>query len=128
MHCLRVALLSAAIAAPVLISGGAQAQDATAGERLFRQRCGSCHSVQEGQNRVGPHLFGVIGRPAASVEGARYSPALRDSGLTWDAAQIEAYITNPRKLVPRTTMSVSVPNASDRAGIVAYLQSLTASN
>ena len=128
MHCLRVALLSAAIAAPVLTSGIAQAQDAAAGERLFRQRCGSCHSVQDGQNRAGPHLFGVIGRPAASVEGARYSPALRDSGLTWDAAQIETFIANPRKMVPRTTMSVSVPNESDRAGIVAYLQSLTASD
>ncbi|HEY9213498.1 MAG TPA: c-type cytochrome [Ancylobacter sp.] len=116
------------VVATVLAPGMTRAQDASAGERLFRQRCGSCHTVQPGQNRIGPTLAGVVGRKAGSVEGARYSKAMQDAGLAWDSAQLEAFLANPRATVAGTTMIVSVPNAADRANIVAYLQGLTPSN
>lgn len=128
MSARRIALSLTLVLAAATVPTLSAAQDAAIGERLFRQRCGPCHTVQAGQNRVGPHLDGIVGRTAASVEGARYSQALRDSGLTWDAAQIEAYIANPRAKVPGTTMTVSVPNATDRANIVAYLQGLATGN
>lgn len=111
---------------PALAAGAARAQDATAGERLFRTRCGSCHSVEPGQNRIGPSLAGIVGRKAGAVEGARYSPALRGTDITWDAAQLSTYLANPRGLVPGTTMTISVTNANDRTGIVAYLETLKA--
>jgi cytochrome c len=123
---IRIAICPAVVAAFILAPGLASAQDAAAGERLFRTRCGSCHTVQPGQNRVGPHLDGVIGRKAGSVEGARYSQGMRDLGVTWDAAQLNAYIANPRAVVPGTSMTVSVPGEADRTNIIAYLQGLAA--
>ena len=97
------------------------AQDAAAGERAFRTRCATCHSVEPGQNRAGPSLAGVIGRKAGSVEGARYSQALRDSGVTWDAQSLDGFLADPRGTVPGTSMTVRLTDATQRAAIIAYL-------
>ena len=67
------ALIAAAPA--TVFAPSALAQDAAAGERQFKARCGSCHSVEAGQNRIGPELSRVVGREAGSVDGARYSAA-----------------------------------------------------
>ena len=85
--------LPAALAATQwLLAPAAPAQDLAAqGEQLFRSRCGSCHTVQPGVNRVGPSLAGVIGRRAGSVEGARYSRALQSSNITWDEHALDAF-------------------------------------
>ncbi|MFD2141211.1 c-type cytochrome [Ancylobacter oerskovii] len=109
-------------------AGLASAQDAAVGERLYRQRCSSCHSIEAGQNRIGPSLAGIVGRKAGSVEGARYSQKMRELDVTWDAAQLETFIANPRAMVPGTTMTVSIANAADRANIAAYLQGLAIAN
>lgn len=93
------------------------------GERLFRQRCGACHSIDPGQNRSGPHLASVIGRAAGSIEGARYSSAMRDSGIVWDGQALDTFLAAPRQTVPGTTMAVGVPDAAQRAAIIAYLES-----
>jgi cytochrome c len=71
-----------ALAIHIAVPLAAAAQDAKDGERLFRQRCGSCRAIQAGQNRIGPHLDGIVGRRAGSIEGARYSRALQDSQIT----------------------------------------------
>jgi cytochrome c len=99
----------------------AVAQDAAAGERAFRTRCGTCHSLDPGQNRAGPSLAGVIGRKAGSVEGARYSQGLRDSGITWDAQSLDGFLADPRGTVPGTSMTVALRDAAQRAAIIAYL-------
>jgi len=111
----------------LLAPAPAGAHDVVAGERLFRQRCIACHTVQSGQNRIGPHLSGVVGRKAGSVEGAPYSQAMRNVGVTWDAAQLSRYLASPGTVVPGTTMAISVPSATERDNIIAYLQSLKAS-
>jgi cytochrome c len=91
------------------------------GETLFRARCAACHSLEPGQSRIGPALVGLAGRTAGAVEGARYSSALRDSGLVWNAETLEAFLANPREAVPGTTMAVSLPNAAQRAAVVDFL-------
>lgn len=121
-----VALFSVCIV--LMMPGSANAQDVAAGERVFRQRCGACHTVQPGQNRVGPSLSGIVGRQAGSVEGARYSQGMRDLGVAWDAARLDTYLANPRAMVPGTTMTIAMPNAADRANIIAYLAGLPTSN
>lgn len=115
-------MLSSLILAPALLPAGATAQDAAAGERLFRTRCASCHSIEPGQNRIGPTLSGVVGRKAGSVEGARYSQGMRELGVTWDPEQLATFLANPRAMVKGTTMSVAVPGEADRAAIVTYLR------
>lgn len=110
-------LLLATLASPVWAAG-----DAARGQSVFN-RCTACHAVTE-QNKVGPHLIGVIGRPAGSLPGARYSKALPAAGITWTEAELDAYLAAPAKRVPGTSMMVGLPNEQDRADVIAYLKTL----
>lgn len=117
-------LLRTTAAAALLIAAGglAQAQDPEAGERVFRQ-CQACHVVDREQNRVGPHLVGVIGREAGAVDGFRYSPALADSGIVWDAETLDAYLADPRGYIPGNRMAFAgLRSEEDRANVIAYLE------
>ncbi len=117
---LQTVLLAAAVA---LAAGGpARAQDATAGAAVFASHCAICHAVAAGRNMIGPSLFGVVGRPAATIAGYHYSAAMRTSGLTWDAATLDRYITSPGTVVPHTTMTYAgLSDARTRADLIAYL-------
>ncbi|PAP92974.1 cytochrome C [Mesorhizobium wenxiniae] len=121
----RMSLAALLAAGGLLLPIAASAQQAD-GERLFRQRCGACHSLEPGQNRAGPHLSGLIGRQAGSVEGARYSAALRESGIVWDGGTLDTFLAAPRQRVPGTSMTVGVPNAAQRAAIIGYLEGVVA--
>jgi cytochrome c len=117
----RLPLTALLTSAALFLPAAASAQQVD-GERLFRQRCSACHTMDSGQNRVGPHLSGVVGRTAGSVQGARYSAAMRESGIVWDAQSLDTFLAAPRQMVQGTTMTVGLPNAEQRAAIIAYLQ------
>lgn len=103
----------------------AVAQSAAAGAAVFKSQCGICHSALAGRNMTGPSLFDVVGRPAGKVAGFHYSPANRDSGLTWDAATLDRYLTSPGTVVPHTIMTYpGLKDATKRADLIAYLSSL----
>lgn len=104
----------------------ASAQETGDGERQFRQRCAACHALQAGQNKAGPHLDGLIGRKAGSVEGARYSRAMQAAEIVWDEQTLDGFLANPRKAVAGTTMVIGVPNEAQRKAIIAYLKSVPA--
>ncbi|WP_209349301.1 c-type cytochrome [Pontixanthobacter sp. CEM42] len=88
-------------------------------------QCVACHRVEPGKNGIGPSLAGVYGAKAGHVGDYAYSPAMRESGLVWDAATLDRYLENPRTTVPNTKMSYGgMRSAEDRARIVAYLQTL----
>lgn len=116
------ASLAVLFAAAILLLPTAASAEQADGELLFRQRCGACHSLETGQNRAGPHLSGVIGRQAGSVEDARYSDAIRDSNIVWDSQSLNTFLAAPRQMVPGTQMTVGVPNAAQRAAIITYLE------
>lgn len=112
-----------AIASSLLLVGGASAQDVANGEKLFR-RCAQCHDIEKGVTKLGPTLKGVVGRPAGSVEGFKYSKQMQGSGLTWDEATLTEFLHDPKKKVPGTRMIF--PGMKDDAQIndlIAYLQS-----
>ena len=101
----------------------AQAQDVNAGKQVFSQ-CAACHSI-DGSNGAGPSLQGVIGRMVGSFPGFRFSRAMKNTAYNWDAAKLEAYIANPQAAIPGNVMPFSgLPDAKQRADLVAYLQSL----
>lgn len=103
---------------------GAHAADAAAGKSVFN-KCAICHSPAAGKNGVGPSLFGVVGRHAASVAGYHYSDALQAANLTWDEKTLDAWVTNPKKLVAGTKMSFpGLPKEDDRENLIAYLKTL----
>jgi cytochrome c len=113
--------LMAGLTLPVAV----HAQDAAAGEAVFKRQCGICHSPVAGKNMVGPSLFGVIGRTAGTVPGFHYSQANKTSGITWDAARLDPYLTNPREVVPGTTMAFAgLKDAQQRGNLIAYLATL----
>ncbi|WP_245319386.1 c-type cytochrome [Mesorhizobium temperatum] len=120
------AFLAALLAAAGLLLPDAASAQQSDGERLFRQRCGACHSLEPGQNRAGPHLSGIIGRTAGSVESARYSAALRESDIVWDGGTLDTFLAAPRQMVPGTSMTVGVPNAAQRAAIIGHLEGAVA--
>jgi cytochrome c len=97
-----------------------------AGEAAFRQ-CSTCHQVgEDAENRVGPHLNGVIGRTAGTVEGFRYSNAMADAGeegLVWTAETLDAFLSDPRNYIKGTKMSFrGYRDESDVAAVTAYLR------
>jgi len=105
--------------------GPATAQDAAAGAAVFKSQCSICHTVQSGRNLVGPSLFGVVGRPAGTIPGFHYSPANKTSGLTWDAATLDRYLTSPGTVVPHTIMTYAgLKDAQKRADLIAYLSTV----
>jgi cytochrome c len=84
----------------------------------------ACHSIAEEQNRVGPHLVGIVDRPVASIEGFNYSPALvaYGEGKVWDEATLSAYLANPRSEVEGTRMAFAgVKDPQALADLIAYL-------
>ncbi|MDP1616717.1 cytochrome c family protein [Phenylobacterium sp.] len=86
--------------------------------------CRSCHTVVEGgPNMTGPNLHGVFGRPAASVEGYRYSEALQKAGFVWDAERLDAWLANPRTYLPGNRMTfVGLDDPKKRIDLIAYLK------
>jgi cytochrome c len=116
--------LAAFATAMTLSAGAASAQTAemARGADVYDDRCSGCHVLQcVGQ---GPSLRGVIGRKAGSLPGFEYTPALKNSGLTWTAANLDRWLIGPQKVVPGTAMTAVVPDAHERSDLIAYLMAL----
>lgn len=106
----------------------ALAQDAEAGAAVFR-KCVACHNADKPANKLGPHLQGVVGRTAGSLEGYSYSQAMRDAGaagLVWDEASLGEYLAAPKAKVPGTKMVFpGLKDADDLENVIAYLKSVS---
>lgn len=98
--------------------------DAAAGKKVF-VKCLACHAVAEGQNKVGPSLYGIVGRPAGSIPGFNYSAANKNSGITWTEDVMFAYLKAPQQYIKGTKMVFpGLPSGQDRADVIAYLKSV----
>jgi cytochrome c len=114
-----------AYAAVVIVSTPAGGETASAGPEAFNNNCRTCHSVKEGDNRLGPSLHGIIGRKSGTVPGySNYSQALKNSAITWDEATLDKFIANPDAVIPNNNMKPfkGVPDESVRARIIAFLK------
>jgi len=111
------ALLAAAVCPPALADG------ASAGSAVFMQ-CMACHTA-DASNATGPGLGGVLGRVSGTHAGFRYSRAMKNAKLTWDAKNLDAFIANPQQVVPGNVMPFSgIASAADRTALIAYLATL----
>jgi cytochrome c len=121
----RVALLSGI--ACLGLSTFSASEDAD-GQLMFNNACRTCHSVREGDNRLGPHMRGIIGRKAGSLPDYSYSSAMRGADFVWDEKNLERFIANPDETVPGNTMKPygGLPSAESRAKLIAFLKTLTA--
>jgi cytochrome c len=119
-----VAAILAATTVPSANGGAQTSAPASAhndGAKLYQAKCGGCHSIAV--NKIGPAHKGVFGRRAAMVAGYNYSPALRASNITWDYKTLDLWLQGPQKLVKGSRMYLAVPDAAQRAAIIAYLRS-----
>lgn len=128
---MRVLTASIAAAGFVLVTGGAQAApapkgDAKNGQGVFMDNCAVCHTAEKGAgSKIGPNLFGVVGRKSATFAGYMYSPAMMKANLTWDAPTLQVYLTGPQKKVPGTKMGFpGFSDPQDEADVIAYLITL----
>ncbi len=118
---IATAMVAGAFALPALAEG-----DAEAGEKVFK-KCKACHAVGEGaKNKVGPVLNGIIGEPAAAVDGFKFSDAMKQAaadGLVWDEANLTAFLTKPKDFMKGTKMTFAgLKKEKDIANVIAYLK------
>ena len=112
-------------AAFTAISADALGQDTAATDRLtFNNVCRTCHTLKEGDNRLGPNLHNIIGRKAGSVPDYGYSSAMKDANLTWYRATLDRFIANPDQVVPGNRMKSygGLTSPEERAKIISFLE------
>ncbi len=114
------ALILALLIAPY---AAAYAADKIDGETAFKTACRTCHSVKEGDNRLGPNLHGIVGRKAGAAEGFAYSPAM-DGSFSWDEARLDGFIADPEKAIPGNAMKpfAGIDDAATRKAIIDFLK------
>ncbi len=120
-------ILALGIAASLLAVPAAFAEgDAKKGKRVFN-KCKACHVVDEEKNRVGPHLVGLFGRQAGSLEDYKYSDAMMEHDVEWNEETLAEYLADPKGVVKGTKMAFrGLRKEQDIADVIAYLKEATA--
>ncbi|MGB1356247.1 MAG: c-type cytochrome [Candidatus Puniceispirillaceae bacterium] len=114
--------MAALIGFLVAVAPPVQAGDIEAGAKVFK-KCKACHYVDKEKNKTGPHLVGIIGRTAGSLEGYKYSKAMKASGIVWDETTLADYLRAPKKYIKGTKMAFAgLRKDADIANIIAYLK------
>src|SRR5215469_5224568 len=100
------------------------AADVEAGKTAFK-KCALCHATEAGKNKIGPSLFGIVGRKSATLEDFNYSEAMQKFDHTWDEGTLDEYLTDPRATVPGTKMIfLGIKDKTERDDVIAYLETL----
>ena len=122
MRRLRITLASLIAMTPALagLARAAEPGDAERGAKIYEQRCGACHSLDA--NRVGPRHRGVYGRKAGSIPDFPYSPAVKASQIIWTRETLDAWLTDPQKLIPGQRMNYRLSDPQLRADVIIYLK------
>ena len=95
--------------------------DAKKGKKVFR-KCKACHKLDDGKNGTGPHLYKIMGRPAAAIEGFKYSDAMANSGITWGVEEMTAFLVKPKDYIKGTKMSFNgLKKPADIEDLIAYM-------
>jgi cytochrome c len=116
MKCLLFVLVLAVAAVAPARAGG----DAVNGQKLYAARCMACHTIDA--SIAGPAHRGVVGRVAGRLSGYEYSPALKKSGVVWNEGNLDRWLANPETFIPGQRMFYAVPDAQERADLIAYLK------
>jgi cytochrome c len=99
--------------------------DAGLGQLIFNNACRTCHTIKEGDNRLGPNLHNIIGRKAGSLPNFGYSSAMKGADFVWDREKLDSFVARPDEIVPGNSMKPygGLASAEDRTKLIAFLQS-----
>lgn len=122
-----LAAIAMMLAAVPLTAQAAEA-DLAKGEKVFK-KCKNCHFADKEKRKIGPHLVGLFGRKAGSLEGFKFSSAMKakgEEGLVWDAETLDQYLAKPRKFIPKTRMMFpGLRKEADRIDLIGFLEKVT---
>ena len=124
MRAAGFSLLAAALVAPAqVVAAQPQATDGK-GQLLFNNACRTCHTLREGDNRLGPNLNRIVGRKMGVLPDYGYSSAMKSGDLIWDKSTLDRFIANPDQVVPGHTMRPygGLASPEERASIIDYLE------
>ena len=95
-----------------------------AGQIAYNNACRTCHSIREGDNRLGPSLYGIVGKKAGTISGYDSSPAMRQSGILWDEKNLDKFIADPEAVVYGNAMKPygGIASEEERQKIISYLK------
>lgn len=119
---MRIIAFTTSILLALSVSAFAEG-DVKKGKKVFK-KCAACHSIEEGKNKIGPSLYGVIDRPAGTADGfKKYSDELLAAGIIWDEESILAFVTKPKKYLKGTNMAFAgLKKEKDRVNLLAFLR------
>lgn len=122
MNMMKFAALGLSIALSFATTSAFADGDAEKGEKVFK-KCKACHTIEkDGGNKIGPNLFGIVGRKSGSVAGYKYSKAMLEKNVMWDEANLDTYLAKPKDFVKGTKMSFAgIKKEDQREDLIAYL-------
>jgi cytochrome c len=130
IRAMTVSLSAAAcvLSSPICLSltslSPARADDAP--QQVFNNACRTCHTIREGDNRMGPTLFNIIGRKAGTLPNYDYSSAMKNAGFVWDEAKLANFIASPDEVVPGNKMQpYGGLGSEDTERVIAFLRSIS---
>jgi len=107
-----------------LVPGSPAQAEPAEGQLLFNNACRTCHTLKEGDNRLGPNLHAIVGRKSGSLGGYGYSDSMAKSDLVWDKATLDRFIADPQAVVRGNNLQPygGIASAEERAKIIAYME------
>ena len=111
------------LASPSALPQASQGMGGVSGEQAFNNACRTCHTVKQGDNRLGPNLHKIVGRKAGSLPDYAFSSAMKEAGFVWDAEKLDRFIANPDEVVPGNRMKPygGLSSSEERKKIIAFL-------
>ena len=108
---------------PSALPQASQGAEDASGQQAFNNACRTCHMVKEGDNRLGPNLYKIVGRKAGSLPDYGFSSAMKEAGFVWDEEKLDRFIANPDEVVPGNSMKPygGLSSSDDRKKIIAFL-------
>ena len=101
------------------------AGDVAKGQKIYK-KCKACHALEAGKKKIGPSLHGVFGRTSGTLEGFKFSKAMKEAAVVWDETTMDGYLANPKKYMPKNRMAFpGLKKEKDRVDLIAYLKEAT---